>query len=407
VRRAALALVSLAVGCSDRTSPVGDAALDRTIAFERRASEARADVAPPDARAPDTKPRPPARWEKVADMKDARQRHTLTTLLDGTVLAAGGLSDYVTGGLASAERFDPKTGKWSPAGTMASQHFDHQAVLLADGRVLVIGGCKGGFNNSCMLGVGVELFDPKDAAKPWKAAGSMLTFRRSHRATLLNDGRVLVAGGFDSATGFVSLEIYDPKTDIWSSPAGVLSSPRNLASATTLKNGKVLIAGGYDPILQQPIESLDVFDPASGAVTKLGVAFAQPRFSHTATLLADGRVLVVGGSCSKDETCAPKFGEIYDPLTDKLAAVGVPGSRTLFHSATPLVDGRVLVVGGMSTATLAAIFDPVAMSWTATAKTLYEHYLHAAALVGEQVLVSGGIDYDNSIPIASAELYTP
>jgi len=359
------------------------------------------DAGPPDGRV-DAVPRPPARWDTVAPMKQARARHTATTLADGTVLVVGGSLGYL-GGLKTAERYDPQTNSWSSAGTMAQEHWGHEAVLLQDGRVLVVAGCAGEDGYTCMVGVGPELYDPQNSAAPWKTAAPALSFRRSHRATLLGDGRVLVVGGYASAANDTTLELYDPVKDLWSSPGATLGVARNLATATTLKSGKVLIAGGTDGTLVHA--TLELFDPVTGTIKVLGAKLAAPRFQHTATLLLDGRVLFVGGD-SDVANGRVKNAEIYDPSTDSVVSAGSPGGDAFQHTATRLLDGRVLVVGGVYASDLTRIYEPAINSWYATALLSTNRDLHAASLTGERVIVTGGA-LKEAPPITGVEIYTP
>jgi len=404
----ALCIVLLAAlaGCPS-SRPVADGSIDRGPVADRGTAEGRGDLGQPDSLLPDTKPRPPARWDTVAPLAQGRMWHTLTALDDGTLLAAGGMistSGYQ--GLKSAERYDPKSNKWTAAGEMSQAHFRHRAVRLKDGRVLVIGGCGTSWDNSCMIGVGADLYDPK--TNSWSKANAMLVSRLLHAATRLLDGRVLVLGGHDNLGVHTSLEIYDPQAGTWGSPAATLSTARLSATATTLPNGKVAIIGGSDDT--KALASIEVFDPATGAITKVAATLKQARFSHTATLLNDGRVLVVGGACMvlKTDVCTVDSVEIYDPATDKTATAGSVGKEYWAHTATLLLDGRVLAAGGeFGNRLVPMLYTPAGGgSWSQTASLKMGRYHHAAALTGEQVVVAGGWDKDDN-ELASVEIYTP
>jgi hypothetical protein len=146
-------------------------------------------------------------------MTTAHSYHTATLLADGRVLIAGGTANDA-GVLASAEVYDPKAGKFTATGSMATARYSHTATLLSDGRVLILGGFGATSvpSSGCCLGTtlptplaSAELYDP--ATGRFSPAGSMTTAREGHTATLLADGRVLIAGGWD---GVSSAELYQP-----------------------------------------------------------------------------------------------------------------------------------------------------------------------------------------------------
>ena len=229
----------------------------------------------------------------------------------------------------------------------------HAAVLLPDGRVLVVGG--GGDYMSA------ELYDPVDGT--WTATGSMTQARNGHTTTLLPDGRVLVAGGHDDDR-LASAELYDPITGTWMATSRMTEA--FLAhTATLLPNGTVLVAGGDAPSGPGAVGHAHaaLYDPASGAWTA-AEDMLRARFVHTATLLARGEVLVAGGRLHSGlESEAFSDAELYDPATGSWTAAAAMNSARSEHSAVLLADGRVLVLGGYasdgaSTAS-AEIFAPL------------------------------------------------
>jgi hypothetical protein len=165
----------------------------------------------------------------------------------------------------------------------------------------------------------------------------MAVGRESHKATLLSDGKVLVAGGtlflniLDRVTA--TAELYDPATGTFS-PTGSMTTPRQDFTATLLPNGKVLVAGGFDNS-GRALATAELYDPASGTFTLTG-SMAAPRTGHTATLLPNGKVLVAGGFTA----------ELYDPATGTFSFTGGLATARTGHTATLLQSGQVLVIGG-------------------------------------------------------------
>jgi hypothetical protein len=277
--------------------------------------------------------------------------------------------------------YDPVAGIWTKTASMSVRRGNGaRLALLNDGRVLAAGGGS----------EIAELYDP--STDTWTQTGSMVADRIEHTATLLKDGRVLVAGGMFCNGSFclsppparaAPEELYDPATGKWTQTGS--SFRPNGHTATLLNDGRVLVVGGV---------GTEAYDPATGAWSRAGtMPFNTGSYSHTATLLSDGRVLVVIGSSAA----------LYDPPTGTWALTGSPGEFHIGHTATRLASGKVLVAGGASECTSmesssaqlnkSEEYDPVNGTWSSGTTMGMGRFNHAAALLNDgRVLVAGGID---------------
>jgi hypothetical protein len=231
-------------------------------------------------------------------------------------------------------------GAWSSAASQVPPDSSEAACLvtLRDHRILAVGGAAE-----------AEIYDP--AKKAWQLAGQMIEPRAGHTATLLQDGRVLVAGG-----GTRSLEIFDPKTNTWTLTAGQLTEARSRHAAALLANGSVLISGGQDG--DAALSSTDLFDPVTGNVTPSGF-LTVPRFGHTATTLLDGKVLIAGGE-------GLASAEIYDPDLQSFSPAGAMTVARAGHIAILLPDNnQVLLAGGRGEDGAALASAEIYTPWTA------------------------------------------
>jgi len=203
----------------------------------------------------------------------------------------------------------------------------------------------GGVNDSSALD-SAELYDAGTGA--WTATGSMDGSRATHTATLLPNGRVLLAGGGVSI-GSWTAELYDPATGAWT-PTSEMSNERSEHTATLLPNGQVLVAGGYGyaPLLGQvSISGAELYDPASGTWSDTA-SLTGSRFGHTATLLPNGQVLVTGGVFQGFGAWDLSSAELYDPAFGTWSPAGNMTVSRLYHSATLLPNGRVLIAAGFN-----------------------------------------------------------
>lgn len=325
-------------------------------------------------------------WTLAAPLALSRAGHTATLLPDGRVLVLGGHQTYVApawlpGAMAptdarvlnddTGEIYDPVAGTWTTIPGPITPRGSFSATALADGRVLVVGGIDDDDN---ALG-SAEIYDPVTGR--WAQTGSLPRTsihegpspwtRWGHTATLLDDGRVLMAGGFSddwSMEVVARAELYDPATGLWTEVGG-LSDPRAWHTANLLANGRVMVTGGEsrhcpngDWCQEHTVGTTEIYDPATQAWSA-GPPLTVARSSHTSTLLADGSLLAVGGRL--DVAPIPDARSIVLATTEVLAgsAPAWTAAPPLLeprggHTATLLGDGSVLVVGGWGNTIAAA-----------------------------------------------------
>lgn len=303
-----------------------------------------------------------------------RAFHTATVLNDGRVFLAGGhVSD------ARCEIYDPATRSFRVVGSMSRPRYMPAATLLADGRVLITAGAV--FPDFRGLPFGswgdntADIFDPR--TETFTRTGDMTAGRYAHTATLLPDGRVLVAGGgYGYVSGFsVSLhphrgtELYDPAANEFT-PGPLMETARWNHTATLLRNGTVLLTGL--PNDYEPGVAGELF---LGAITRAAWSGPSPTSGHTATLLRDGRVLIVG-----------RETHLYDGSSLVSFGTGMPKD----HAATLLADGRVLLTGGMENASV-VLFHPNTGAFTQDGSMRRARHGHTATLLPDgSVLIAGG-----------------
>lgn len=286
-------------------------------------------------------------------------------------------------------------------GPMKVPRMAHTATGLAAGRVLI----AGGFTDPRHASVGAELFDSRTSR--FAALPRMVMLRHSHTATVLPDGKVLLVGGFAEGNGVTpSAELFDPATQRFTPTAG-LGAARAGHVAVPLANGKVLVAGGVGPDWTF-LRSAELYNPVTGRFTPTG-DMTVARESHVAVRLQDGGVLIAGGH--RDRRAAITIyasAERYDVATGRFRAVGDMTVRRHKHDGVLLADGRVLITGGSDERDdkgmydSSEFFDPRSGAFTAGPRLTQRRHKHAGSsilLPSGEVLVAGGAP--------TAERYNP
>jgi hypothetical protein len=305
--------------------------------------------------------------------------------------------------MRSAELYSPAAGAFAPTGDLVHSRCEARAVALEDGRVLVVGGFGDGIGDA-------ELFDPNSGS--FSLTGPLIEARGAgFTLTRLDDGRVLVAGGDNFSGTIDTAELYDPATNSFA-PAGVLTTPRSLHTSTLLADGRVLLAGGGAGFTCLPVAATaELFDPNAGTFTATAGAPVAPLWGHAEARLAGGGVLLAGGepTCGLSSSAGTRAAQVFDPVSGSFAATGdmldVHGPGV---AATRVPDGRVLVTGGIAgtdPVPTGELFDPQADSFGEGAVMSSRRAFHAQVLLPDgTVLVAGGEQSISGVT-ASADIF--
>lgn len=336
---------------------------------------------------------------RAAAMQVPRAAHTATLLGDGRVLVVGGCTraGCELGGTAGrlAELFDPRLGRFVPAGRLLQWRDDHTATRLREGGVLV----AGGWGETGVLAT-TELYDPR--LRAFSKGPPMASPRAGATATPLHDGRVLLAGGFTgNRPTTADAELFDPAENAFR-PLPPMTTPRGSHSATVLPDGRVLIAGGVSN--GRVLRTTELYDPRTGTFLP-GPRMSVPRYGAAGVVVPGGRVLILGGSADRDGPQAHRSTELYDPRTNRF----VPGPTMLYArhkigaSVVPVGSSEILVAGS---APVAELLDTKTMTFRAVAGTFGAELrlLTATRTAARRALLVGG--YDARIaPTARAWVY--
>lgn len=347
----------------------------------------------------------------TGSLNTARYDHTATLLPTGEVLVVGGLDvNGVYTSLASAELYNPKHGKWTVTGSLSVGRTGFTATLLANGQVLVAGGSD--YQIRCYATA--ELYNPSTGT--WSLTGSMSQPRCLHSATLLPDGKILVSGGVNSLYDFsrptvTGAEIYDPGSGTWTA-TGSLNVSRADAATSLLQDGKVLTAGGYSNTGNNNpnayLTSAEIYDPSTGQWSLTSSISGPVGAPTNPVTLSDGDVLIANDA------------EFYIPNTASWAVTGaLPALTGAPTKAALLGNGNVLGTGirckstkfyncfGVPTA-LADLYSFSENTWSQTGSMNSPRFSQTMTLLPSgEVLVVGGYYGIYRTALSSAELYTP
>ena len=334
-----------------------------------------------------------------------------TGILNGTPTALGTYTFTVmatdSGGATASTTYtlpviQAAPGSFKTIAPMVAQRTQHTASLLPNGKLLIAGGTTGIGGLALKT---AELYDP--TLNAWTSAGNMTTARNSHTATLLRNGKVLITGGTNGSGDLATCELYDPASNTWSSAASMATS-RQVHTATLLANGKVLVVGGSGGNIITILNSAEIYDPVTNHWTTMA-SLTTARYLHTATLLPNGKVLVAAGYNGGSPTY-PANAELYDPASNTWVPAGNIYNPRYEHVATLLPNGKVIIVGGQGSSayTRTETYDPATNSWTLTANlsTVRIHCTTTLLPNGKLAAIGGAVTF-NGTGLVSTEIYDP
>lgn len=358
-------------------------------------------------------------WSATGSMAVGRFSFSATTVSNGKVLVAGGITpgDVVTN---TAEIYDPATGTFTPTGNMHKPRGGFSATRLQNGKVLV----AGGFTDTEIATNTAEIYDPTTGA--WSVTGEMKQGRQQHSAMLLSDGRVLVTGGnidrtpcADACvTTILESELYNPSSGKWK-VVGEMTITRSFFTTTLLPSGEVVAVGGRvhtgpDYFDYHAIAWADLYDPGTKRWSATGT-MAESRTDHSTSLLTNGQILAAGGTTVDFNGITVASAELYDATTGNWTTTGSMFQGRERHTARVLQNSQVLVAGGdsydgVNVGFLAEceLYDPGLGTWSVTGSMLTPRTGGQAALLPDgRVLVAGGFTDFSYVPTAESEIYTP
>lgn len=385
----------LVAGGAHKKSPGGSLTLSSTELFGEPAAPR--PVAGPQPAPPPADAVPPGRWIALKPLLQARQEHSATQLPDGHVLLVGGwhsepncsLAEDTCGHshtTAAPELWDPQTGTSRVVGDLLAA-LEHSATLLRSGQVLIAGGYTG-FSPRPYTS-DVSRFDA--ATGKWQVLPRLQLGRSAHRATLLQDGRVLLTGGESDKGREASTELWEPENGT-TRLAASMGQARSRHTATLLPDGRVLVIGGETG--KARLASTEIYDPRR-SLWQPGPPLLRPRASHSTLVLGDGSVLVIGGDKPEPTAQDPapmSTAELLLPGAQRWAAAGTLASKREGHSALLLPDGQVVVAGGAGDmSSRVEVWEPRGRRFRRVAHALFASSGHAAVLLADgRAILFGG-----------------
>ncbi len=351
------------------------------------------------------RPPVPPSWSRESPLAQTRSYAQAVTLVTGEVLIVGGMGRDESGRVVmrtGAVIFHPLANVAIDIGDLGIGRMWHTLTRLADNRVLVAGGVERTVMGYDTLGV-AQLYDTR--TRGWSNAAPMRHPRSDHAATLLRDGRVLVAGGHYGPLPMAYVEIYNPRTNDWS-PVAPLPKTRWSFSMTTLRDGRVLVAGGFEQPGLQTSSTL-LYDPVRDSWVE-GPRLQWERANHTTVALRSGDLLLIGGQREGAGTA-----ERYDARLGRFVPAGTLANPRMFAQAAERPDGSVVLIGGILRPesgegfvpnALTEVWDPETNEWTPVQSAPTARAGGTVALVNGAVCIFGG-SADGDMPIDAVECY--
>ncbi len=340
---------------------------------------------------------------ETGSMNTARHNQIVFALPTGKILVTGGaVNPNGTGALASAELYNPVAHTFTTIAPMNVARVDQTVTLLLNGKVLI----AGGFNDTGVLS-SAELFDPATNTFTLLTA-PMTTLRAEHTATLLANGKVLIAGGNNNTTSLATAEIFDSSANTFTATSHNMTTVRQIHHADVLPNGQVLISGGLDAN-NNALASAEIYNPNADTFTPTG-SMTTGRGNHASALLYTGQILVAGGLTGPGTALVlTPTAELYNPGTGVFTATGSMSVARAHYTGTVLDDGTIFISGGaaLPAGTNADIFDPVAGTFRTTANfTAVQAGMRESILPDGTVVLTSGVN-SNSAVVPNSEVFYP